>query len=152
MRNVADVQNAADSEDSIVIPPELLLLRPAKPILLIVLPGLIGQWCEEIRELIPTFKPYVYYGDKRIPTMQYTPKVDGHLTHDHELFDADNEENARAVVVTSLQILLSRDSPRALYNHRIQHGWSREMQLGKASTRYYMGMRLGRQILYGGYR
>ena len=62
------------------------LPRP-KPKLLIVLPDLIHQWCNEIREFSDVFKPLVYYGDKRIVMLNTTPKVNGNLMKEYKIFD-----------------------------------------------------------------
>ena len=108
-------------ENPVVIPLQTQQPPPPKPKLLIVLPELIHQWCIEIREFIPTFKPMVYYGDKRIVSNAIS-KLTGTLTQDHEIF-SNREENNNLIILTSISTLRTRHGPSELKKHRLHNGW-----------------------------
>lgn len=81
---------------------------------------------------MPTFKPMVYHGDKRIVMLKIAPKITGNLDSRHKIFDK-REENYHYIVVTSLPTLQARHGPSELRNHRMRNGWSRN----EASAKYH---------------
>lgn len=67
-----------------------------------------------------TFKPLIYYSDKRnsIPS---DSKIVGNLTSKHTIFNQTNKGNSRYIVITSLLTLLTQYSPSALKGYRIKY-------------------------------
>ena len=92
-------------------------LPPAKPFLVILLPDLIDQFCNEVRDFSKELQPLVYYGDERKKTNVHN-RLEETLTRHHPLFNGD-EKNYGKLVVTSLPTLVTRHGPSAQEKWRL---------------------------------
>lgn len=77
----------------------------ARPTLLVVLPYLIEQQLEEIRELTDHFTIIKYHGDYRADS---TNPIQLALTKEHDFFDVTDEANVARVMITTLKTPASR--------------------------------------------
>ncbi|OJD20503.1 hypothetical protein ACJ73_08161 [Blastomyces percursus] len=84
----------------------------SKPVVVVVPPGLVGQWRQEIDSVTSQLKVWVYYGDSR-DDKKGVLQVKWKLTVDHEIF-LPNANAHRNVVVTSYQSLMPRNGPGAI--------------------------------------
>ena len=105
---------------------EPVVLPPAKPILVILLPDLIEQWADETKKFCPRFNPIIYHGDKRAKKASIHSRIEGILSRDDDIFNG-NEENGNIIVLTSMATLVRRHGPNALTSYRTsEKGYSKD--------------------------
>lgn len=90
----------------------------AKPTLIIVPPGLVYQWVDELHRATSKLKVYIYYGDYRKKSESNATVIDRRLTRDHELFDG-HASRAKCVVITAYQSWALRHGPSAITDWRV---------------------------------
>lgn len=93
---------------------------PAKPTLLVVMPATLQQWERELALICNKyFRVVKYYGEYS----QYG-LVKGTLTRDHEVFDSNNKNTAKTIILTTTKTLARRHGPGPLSTMRVKAGWS----------------------------
>ncbi|KAG8528913.1 uncharacterized protein KY384_006602 [Bacidia gigantensis] len=92
----------------------LLERSPPRPTLLVVPGHLVPQWIRAFRTVSgDTFKIFKYWGDKKGKGLDIDEEtqIDETLTLNNPLFDLKVEDNARKVVITTPQTLMTRNGP-----------------------------------------
>jgi SNF2 family DNA or RNA helicase len=110
--------------------PEPHPLLAAKPNLVILLPDLIEQCADEIKNFCPRFTPLIYHGDKRLRKASKHRRIEGRLSRYDAIFDG-SEENGNKVVITSLATLVKLHGPNALVGFRTSPQGFSKIESGK---------------------
>ncbi|KAH0557042.1 hypothetical protein GP486_005170 [Trichoglossum hirsutum] len=90
---------------------------PPKPTMIVVPPTLVHHWVEMIREHLPDFTLFVYYGNYYDDSQDQTKRlIDGYL---HKEWFKKGERIAKAIILTTYETMAQRHGPALLSKTRM---------------------------------